>query len=248
MIRWFIGQYQVEMKQAAVQEIEAFEHFNAFFTRALKADARPLDENTQAITSPVDGRISQIGRIDHATMLQAKGRSYTLTELLAGDIARVEQFKGGSFATIYLSPKDYHRIHMPVSGQLTQMTQVPGRLFSVNPATVRAVPRLFARNERVICYFDTVLGPMALILVGALFVGSMETVWHGQITPPHGGQLCYWKYENQDRTLYKGVEMGRFNMGSTVILLFPENRVQWSEQIAADDSVRMGQYLAGLVS
>ena len=242
--RWFIRQFGIDLSEAQIQDVEQFKHFNAFFTRELKPEARPIDKSTGSIISPVDGTISQLGTIEQNRLFQAKGRSYTLEQLLANDEAWVNEFQNGEFATIYLSPRDYHRIHMPVNGKLLKMTHVPGRLFSVNPATTRTVNGLFARNERVVCYFETELGPMAVILVGAIFVASMETVWHGTVSPPHGHTLKSYQYEEDDIQLKIGDELGRFNMGSTVILLFAKNRMQWRPEFSADTTVQMGRRLA----
>ncbi len=241
VIRRFIKFYGVDMSIAQSSDISHYASFNQFFTRALKSNARPLANNAE-IVSPVDGEISQIGQIQNGSLLQAKGRYFQLNDLLAGH--KVDLFKQALFTTLYLSPKDYHRIHMPMTGQVTDMVYVPGRLFSVNQRTARVVPNLFARNERVICFFDTKLGPMALILVGALFVGSMETVWAGTVAP--SSQVKHWHYENGP-ILERGVEMGRFNMGSTVILLLDANRLQWLRELKAHNQVLMGQALAHLV-
>lgn len=256
-IRWFIRQYQVDMSQANNEDINHYANFNEFFTRPLKPDARPIDPDLNTVVCPVDGRISQLGKIDKGRIFQAKGHSYSLSELLGGAAEQANQFVNGMFVTIYLSPRDYHRIHMPMAGHLLAMSHIPGRLFSVNAATTRAVPRLFARNERVISYFYTTIGCMAMVLVGALFVGSMETVWHGVVTPPHGGRaIKHWQYQSMDPSLDKekeatvqlgkGDEMGRFNMGSTVILLFEENTVQWQSQLQTAPSVRLGQTIASI--
>jgi len=256
-IRWFIKHYQVDMSLAQCEDPTAFRHFNDFFTRQLKSEARPLCSNPHGIACPVDGTISQIGQIKNHAVFQAKGRHFTLNELLAGQSAWVDKFVDGSFATLYLSPKDYHRIHMPLDGTLRQMTYIPGKLFSVNAATARAVPRLFARNERVACFFDTAVGPMAVILVGALFVGSMETIWHGVVTPPHGKSISHWYYNQRDQQgsgadaghqhcvhLEKGAELGRFNMGSTVVLLFGPKATQWNDTLQHDSTIQMGIELA----
>ena len=243
-IKWFVKQYDVDMSEAVQQDPTSFDCFNDFFTRSLLPDARPLCTGENTVACPVDGYVSQAGNIEKGRIFQAKGQAYTVEELLAGDKENIQHFEGGSFATLYLSPKNYHRIHMPVGGTLTQMSYVPGRLFSVNPATARTIPRLFARNERVITYFETAAGPMAMVLVGAIFVGSMETVWHGVVTPPHGQNLQHWNYANitpQERK--KGDEMGRFNMGSTVILLFPKNTIEW-EQLEPGKPIVMGQQIA----
>lgn len=245
--RWFIHQYRVDMSEAAQPDINQYECFNAFFTRELKPNAREINQQPGAIISPVDGTISQMGVINDQQIFQAKGREFSLTTLLGGNEQWANQFSGGQFATLYLSPKDYHRIHMPISGNLQAMTYIPGRLFSVNPATTRAVPNLFARNERVVCLFQNdELGPFIMVLVGALFVGSMETIWHGVITPPHGAKLHIWEYDKNsefETALAKNAEMGRFNMGSTVILLFPAKTSQWLNKLESGQKIKMGQQL-----
>ena len=245
--RWFAHHFQVDMSLAQEPDLHTYASFNAFFTRALRPDARPVVAETKAAACPVDGRVSQAGEIQQGRIFQAKGRDYSLAQLLGGDNEWTERFRNGNFATIYLSPRDYHRIHMPLTGTLKAMTHVPGRLFSVNPATTRAVPGLFARNERVIAYFDTAAGPMALILVGAIFVASIETVWAGEVTPPAGKSVQHWHYQGSDAiTLEKGEEMGRFNMGSTVIVLFGPQAAHWAAEIQPDTPVQMGQLLANL--
>ena len=245
-IRWFMGAFRISLDEAEYPSPEGYRHFNAFFTRALQPGARPLDPDPNALLSPVDGTISQLGDIDGERIFQAKGRSYTAAELL-GDPELAHPFAGGSFCTIYLAPYNYHRIHMPLAGRLREWLLVPGRLFSVNPATARAMPRLFARNERVVTMFDTAAGPMALVLVGALNVGSMETVWAGQITPPHiRSGLGRWSPARPVQ-LDRGEEMGRFNMGSTVILLLPPGALRWRDAVGAASTVRMGQALGQLL-
>lgn len=243
MIKMIIKQYQVDMSLAQQQDINAFVHFNAFFTRALRPEVRPLAASE--LLSPVDGKISQIGKIQAGRIIQAKGQDFTVAELLGNDVLMAEQFANGQFATIYLSPRDYHRIHMPCTGRLQHMRYLPGKLFSVNPRTVRAVPRVFARNERLVTIFDTDFGPMAVILVGAIFVGSMQTIWHdGEITPPYGKQIRDWQYQTDNIQLTKGAEMGRFNMGSTVVILLPEGAPAWLQALSADDVVQMGEAMA----
>ncbi len=243
LIRRFIKQYRVDMSIAESQQARDYSSFNQFFTRALKPAARPLSE--AQIISPVDAQISQIGQIENGSLLQAKGRYFELNELLGGSNKMVNLFQQGLFTTLYLSPKDYHRIHMPATGQLTDMVYVPGRLFSVNQRTSRVVPNLFARNERVICLFETEFGPMALILVGALFVGSIETVWAGTVTPNRCSEIEHWSYsEATAPILQRGAEMGRFNMGSTVIILLDANRLTWLPKLTTSSSVLMGQGLA----
>lgn len=245
-IRWFMGAFQVSLDEAEAELPEAYRHFNAFFTRALKPGARTLDPDPQTLLSPVDGTVSQLGTIEGERIFQAKGRHYTATELLA-DAELAHAFAGGQFCTIYLAPYNYHRIHMPMAGLLREWLLVPGRLFSVNPATARAMPRLFARNERVVTLFETASGPMALVLVGALNVGSMETVWAGQITPPHiRSGLGRWS-PSRRVTLERGAEMGRFNMGSTVVLLMPPGTLEWNSTLLPGSAVRMGQGIGTLL-
>jgi phosphatidylserine decarboxylase len=251
LIRWFARQYQVDMSLAVNEDLTSYENFNEFFTRPLKSEVRPVCSDPDCVACPVDGAVSQAGVIDNESMIQAKGHYYSLAQLLASQTEWVDKFRNGGFATIYLSPRDYHRIHMPIDGELKQMTYVPGKLFSVSPATTREIPELFARNERVLCLFDTAFGPLAVILVGAMIVGGIETVWHGTITPPHGKRLSHWRYSQPDNatdsrrvTLKKGDELGRFNMGSTVILLFGENRIQWESVVTADAPVVMGKKIA----
>ncbi|NRH27921.1 archaetidylserine decarboxylase [Pseudomonas sp. MS19] len=246
LIGWFIKQYNVDMSEAQIEDPTAFEHFNAFFTRALKADARPLDATPNAVLCPADGAISQLGKIEHGRIFQAKGHSFSVTELLGGDTEIAKPFMGGDFATVYLSPKDYHRVHMPLAGTLTKMVYVPGRLFSVNQTTAENVPELFARNERVVCLFDTERGPMAVVLVGAMIVASVETVWAGLVTPPKR-ELKTFNYDEAARapvSLATGAEMGRFKLGSTAVVLFGPQVVEWDQQLNAGSEVRMGQLLA----
>jgi phosphatidylserine decarboxylase len=220
VIRWFVRRYGVNMAEAAQSDIDSYPTFNEFFTRALKPGVRPLAD--AALICPVDGAISQFGAIAGDQIYQAKGHSYSTTALVGGDAALAARFQDGDFATLYLSPKDYHRIHMPCDGRLTRMIHVPGALFSVNPTTARGVPGLFARNERVVCVFESARGPFVLALVGATIVGSMATVWHGVVNPPRVGTLREWRYDDQAIALRQGEEMGRFLLGSTVVLLFPK--------------------------
>lgn len=245
LIGWFAKQYQVNMSEAQVEDLSAFAHFNDFFTRALKEGARPLDGTPNAVLCPADGAVSQLGKIEQGRVFQAKGHSYSVIELLGGDSQRAAAFMGGDFATIYLSPKDYHRVHMPLTGTLREMVYVPGRLFSVNQTTAENVPELFARNERVVCLFDTERGPMAVVLVGAMIVASIETVWAGLVTPPKR-TLKTFNYDEAARapiSLDKGAEMGRFKLGSTAIVLFGPDQVQWAETLTANSPVQMGQRL-----
>ena len=243
-IRRFIARYGVNMAEAAAPDPAVYASFNDFFTRALKLGARPM-ANADLIC-PVDGAISQFGAIDGERIFQAKGHSYTATALLGGDSALAAHFHGGHFATLYLAPKDYHRIHMPCAGRLLRMIHVPGALFSVNPATARGVPGLFARNERVVCVFDGEgeRGPFVSVLVGATIVGSMATVWHGVVNPPRPGVLRDWSYADQDIRLAQGAEMGRFLLGSTVVMLFPRGPLKFNATWAPGGAVRMGEAMA----
>ena len=238
--------YGINMQEAEHENRKSYNSVNAFFTRALKSGVREIDTDPEAVVSPVDGTVSEAGPIHDQQIIQAKGREYTVLDLLAGDKALAEQFKDGDFATIYLSPKDYHRIHMPCDGSLQSMRHVPGRLFSVNPRTTRSVPRLFARNERVINVFETEFGPMVLIMVGAIFVSSMETVWHGEVNTTRKGNVREWQYDGSLK-LAKGDEMGRFNMGSTVILLYPNGAVEQNSVMEPTQTLRLGQRIADLV-
>ena len=242
IIRWFVGRYGVNMAEAAEPDIAAYPRFNDFFTRALKPGARPLA--AAEWVCPVDGAISQFGRIDGGRIFQAKGHDYTATALLGGDAALAAHFHGGHFATLYLSPKDYHRIHMPRAGRLLRMVHVPGALFSVNPTTARGVPGLFARNERVVCVFDSAQGPWVLVLVGATIVGSMATVWHGVVNPPRPGTVRAWDYNDQAIDLPQGAEMGRFLLGSTVVMLMPAGALQFNPDWAPGGAIRMGEVMA----
>ena len=235
----FVAHYGVDMSEAAEPDITRYASFNDFFTRALRAGARPLADADYVC--PVDGAISQFGAIERDQIFQAKGHHYSTCALLAGDAALAAEFEHGQFATIYLSPKDYHRIHMPCAGRLQRMVYVPGDLFSVNPTTARGVPGLFARNERVVCVFDTARGPFVLVLVGATIVGSMATVWHGVVNPPRPGELKRWDYTNQPVELAKGAEMGRFLLGSTVVLLWPKGTLKFNPEWAPGGAVRMGE-------
>jgi phosphatidylserine decarboxylase len=244
IIRRFIARYGVEMRDAEQPDPLAYPTFNEFFTRALRPLARPLAQ--AELICPVDGAISQFGSIEAGGQIfQAKGHHYSATALLGGDEAQAAMFDGGSFATLYLSPKDYHRIHMPCAGTLKRMVHVPGVLFSVNPTTARGVPGLFARNERVVCVFETAYGPLALVLVGATIVGSMATVWHGVVNPPRPGHLRAWRYdEGATIRLAQGEEMGRFLLGSTVVLLWPAGPWRFNPAWVAGGGVRLGEVMA----
>jgi phosphatidylserine decarboxylase len=241
-IAWFIKRYQVDMQQAADSDIASYASFNAFFTRPLKAGLR---RQAQAqLVCPVDGKISQCGDIQQGSLIQAKQHHYTLAALLAGDSQMQADYQQGRFATIYLSPRDYHRIHMPCAGQLLSMTYVPGSLFSVNPLTAEYVPGLFARNERVICEFQGKTGKFVMILVGATIVGSMATVWHGVVNPPRSGKIQRWDYASQAIQLAQGEEMGRFLLGSTVIVLLPAGAPQWHADWQAGKAVQLGEAMS----
>ena len=239
LIRWFIARYGVDMSEALDPDPASYATFNDFFTRALKPGARPLA--AAELICPVDGAISQFGSIDRDQIFQAKGHHYTTTALVGGDAALAARFEGGLFATLYLSPRDYHRIHMPCDGTLTRMIHVPGDLFSVNPVTARGVPGLFARNERVVCVFESSRGPFVLVLVGATIVGSMATVWHGVVTSPRVRRLREWTYPEGEVRLKQGDEMGRFLLGSTVVLLFPASLHQFHPKWVAGGPVRLGE-------
>ena len=245
VIKIFAKKYNVDMSEAKKENFSDYESFNQFFIRELKDDARKINENPTALCLPADGRVSQIGHIDDERLLQAKGHFFSLSDLLAGDEELVNTFKNGEFATIYLSPRDYHRVHMPCDATLRKMIYVPGDLFSVNPFLAEHVPNLFARNERVICVFDTAFGPMVQILVGATITASMSTVWAGVINPPRTGEIKVWTYQGDNAIkLTKGQEMGAFQLGSTVINLFPANSVTLAEHLEVDVPVRMGEILA----
>ena len=240
LIRWFVGKYGVDMAEAASPDIGSYKSFNDFFTRPLRAGARPLA--AADFVSPVDGAISQFGAIDDHHILQAKGHRFTTTELVGGDSQLAAQFQHGSFANLYLSPRDYHRLHMPCEGRLTRMIYVPGALFSVNPVTARGVPNLFARNERVVCLFDSPEhGPFAMVLVGATIVGSMATVWHGVVNPRRTGKVSEWSYDDRPVVLKKGEEMGRFLLGSTMVMLFRQGAIAFNEEWAPERPVRLGE-------
>ncbi|MGA7799881.1 MAG: archaetidylserine decarboxylase [Gammaproteobacteria bacterium] len=249
LIRWFAHRYRVQMGDAVIAEPTDYPNFNAFFTRPLRPDARPLPSAPAAVASPVDGTVSQLGEIRDGRLFQAKGHDFSLIELLGGDAGRAAPFMGGTFATLYLSPRDYHRIHMPFPGRLLETVHVPGRLFSVAPHTTRTIPNLFARNERVAAIFETPAGPMAVVLVGAIFVACIETVWSGVVTPPRGRRVVVHDHRIQDdgaTQLARGEELGRFNMGSTVILLFGPGQARWESSLQAGSALNMGQPIARL--
>lgn len=244
IIRKIVKSYNVDMSLAADENLDNYPSFNHFFTRELKPHVRPIDPAENAVVSPVDGAVSQLGKIEDGRIFQAKGQDYTLLELLGGDQEWCDKFEDGYFNTIYLSPRDYHRIHTPLDATLKRMTLVPGRLFSVNPGTARTVPRLFSRNERLVNLFETPHGPMAVIFVGAIFVSSMDTVWAGNITPDQRS-ISTQNYTDEVM-LKKGDEMGRFNMGSTVVLLFPKDSIEWEKELKEASTVEMGKKIATL--
>ena len=240
--RWFVQRYGVDLSEAVDSDPVSYRSFNEFFTRPLRAGARPLADAD--FICPVDGAISQFGGIEQDQIFQAKGHRYSTTALVGGDGELASRFADGAFATLYLSPRDYHRIHMPVDGRLRRMIHVPGQLFSVNPATARGVPGLFARNERVVCVFDAEFGSFVLTLVGATIVGSMATVWHGTVNPPRGSQIREWLYDDQQVLLKQGEEMGRFLLGSTVVMLFPRDTLRFNPTWTATRAIRMGEAMA----
>lgn len=243
IISTIIKQYRVNMAEAAEMNLDYYSSFNTFFTRLLRNDVRPISESD--IVSPVDGVVSQVGPVTSGQIVQAKGQEYSVLALLGGDDALTSEFVGGQFATIYLSPKDYHRIHMPATGILRKMRYIPGKLFSVSPRTARAVPDLFARNERVAVTFDTDFGPIVMVLVGAIFVGSMQTIWAGQITPNYGKVIQQWTYDGEQAiTIEKGQEMGRFNMGSTVVMLVGKDVALFNEQVEAEATIQLGNAMS----
>lgn len=243
IISTIIKQYRVNMAEAAEMNLDYYSSFNTFFTRLLRNDVRPISESD--IVSPVDGVVSQVGPVTSGQIVQAKGQEYSVLALLGGDDALTSEFVGGQFATIYLSPKDYHRIHMPATGILRKMRYIPGKLFSVSPRTARAVPDLFARNERVAVTFDTDFGPIVMVLVGAIFVGSMQTIWAGQITPNYGKVIQQWTYDgDQAITIEKGQEMGRFNMGSTVVMLVGKDVALFNDQVEAEATIQLGNAMS----
>jgi phosphatidylserine decarboxylase len=244
LIRSFMRKFDIQLDEAERSSHQQYTSFNDFFTRALKEGARPIDTTAGVIPSPVDGAVSQLGKIEQGQIFQAKGQSYSLTDLLGGDRERARPFMGGEFATLYLSPRDYHRVHMPFTGTLREMVYIPGALFSVNQTTAENVPGLFARNERLVAIFDTESGPVAMVLVGAMIVAAIETVWAGRIAPPPKG-VQVTDYQNpQPVTLNLGDEMGRFLLGSTVILCYPPDTIEWDEELASGSPVQMGKSIA----
>lgn len=248
LIRLFVRAYRVDLREAESAEPDAYPTFNAFFTRRLAADARPLPADADAIVSPVDGRLGAFGAIERGRLFQVKGAAYDVTDLLGGREEWAAAFLAGRYATLYLAPSDYHRVHMPVSGSLRDTLYVPGRLFGVNPASVRAIPRLFTRNERLVTLFDTACGPMAAVLVGAFGVGGIRTVWSGNVTPPHRRQPRHDSFAAGEERVHleRGAELGAFHFGSTVVLLFGPGAVAWNGNLHAGMTLRMGQALGGV--
>jgi phosphatidylserine decarboxylase len=246
-ISWFIKRYKVDMSLAIEEDPLAYENFNAFFTRAIKPELRPIDPSSVSVVCPADGSISQIGKIVEGRIFQAKGQEFSCIELLGGDENIAAEFNDGSFATVYLSPRDYHRVHMPYRGKLRTTVNIPGELFSVNTATANNVPRLFARNERLVAIFDTAIGPMAIVLVGAMIVAGIETVWDGQVAPFTKREIESSVYPYQNILLKKGDEMGRFKLGSTAIILFAKNRVRWNAEYKEGTPTLMGQGLGKIL-
>jgi phosphatidylserine decarboxylase len=246
-INQFVKKYQVDMSEAVNSDPSSYRNFNDFFTRAIRSELRPICEQKNGLACPADGAVSQLGEIEHGTLLQAKGHTYSLTSLLGGDASLSNQFLGGSFATVYLSPKDYHRVHMPLTGKLTKMIHIPGKLFSVNKVTAEQIPSVFARNERTVCIFDTEAGPMAVILVGAMIVASIETTWAGQVTP-FNKNVVTWDYsELNNIEIKKGEEMGRFKLGSTAIVLFGKDAVKWEQSLQAETPTTMGMHFGQII-
>lgn len=245
LIRMFAKQYKVNMSEAQQPNLDSYANFNEFFTRPLNEDARPLAGS--GLLSPADGAISQLGTINDDRVFQAKGHDFSLTELLGGNFERAQPFRDGSFATIYLSPRDYHRVHMPLSGKLTEMIYVPGKLFSVNSVTARNVPSLFARNERLVCIFATNHGPMAVVLVGAMIVAAIETPWAGQVAPRNMRYVTSQSYQGDEVSLARGEEMGRFKLGSTAIVIMPKDTVAWSGNFKEGTPIQMGEQLATFI-
>ncbi len=240
LIRWFVSKYGVDMSEAANPNVASYKTFNDFFTRPLKAGARPLADAD--FICPVDGAVSQFGAIDDHQIVQAKGHRFTTTALVGGDQNLAAKFRHGSFANLYLSPKDYHRLHMPCEGTLVRMIYVPGTLFSVNPVTARGVPNLFARNERLVCLFESPdYGHFVMVLVGATIVGSMATVWHGVVNEKRGGKVSTWDYADRAIVLRKGEEMGRFLLGSTIVLLFEKGKITFNDDWMPERTVRLGE-------
>ena len=248
LITQFIKKFNIDMSEAKHSDPAYFDTFNHFFTRELKTGLRPIVEGDEHLATPVDGCVSQQGPIKEGRIFQAKGHDFSLRELLGGRDDVAAPFDDGIFSTVYLAPKDYHRIHMPITGKLEQMIFIPGDLFSVNPLTAQNVPNLFARNERAVAIFSTAIGPMAMVLVGATIVGSIETVWEGTLKAQKNKEIQYWDYQDQDITLEKGAEMGRFKLGSTIVALFPKDSIEFSDALAPSSVTRLGELFATVKS
>ncbi|WP_305907811.1 archaetidylserine decarboxylase [Methylomarinum sp. Ch1-1] len=248
MVKRFGKRYKVNTKEAISRNLKRYPSFNSFFTRELKPGARPITELECGVASPADGTVSQAGKISDGELIQAKGKNYTVAALLGGEEQRTDNFKEGMFTTIYLSPRDYHRIHMPFNGVLQETVHIPGRLFSFDQATVNAMPNLYAKNERVVSFFDTEAGPMALVMVGSIFSSSIETVWDGIVTPPSYSEIRRWNYPYNPPSAKKGEEIGRFNRGSTVILLFAKGAVEWESTMISGNAVKMGALIGKVIS
>jgi len=244
-IKTFIKKYNVDLTDVADPDFHHYPNFNAFFTRALKPGVRPIAPEPAAITSPVDGNIGQLGMVNSGELIQAKGSTFSLEQFLGDDVERAAPFQGGAYTTLYLGPKDYHRVHMPVSGQLIEMVHIPGQLFSVSPQIIETIPGVFARNERVVTLFTTEFGPMAVVLVGAMLVASIETVWAGVVTPSRYRQITTWDYTAREEsiTLEKGDELGRFKYGSTVVIVLPSEAAAWQENLTIGQAIQVGQSL-----
>jgi phosphatidylserine decarboxylase len=244
-IIWFIKKYQVDLTEAEFPDPKVYKNFNHFFTRRLKSNARPIPTQENVIISPVDGKIYQFGKINNGSIIQAKGRDFSLLELVGGQPELAQPFLQGDFITLYLAPKDYHRVHMPITGILREMIYIPGKLFSVNPVTTENIPNLFARNERVVCMFDTAIGQIVVILVGALIVGSIHTAWAKQIFSIKKKTIQYWRYDNQAEPikLQGGDELGHFQLGSTVIVLLPPVKISWNDKVIAGKAIKMGEIM-----
>ncbi len=250
-IRWLMQLYHIDLSEALQQDPTAYKSLNDFFLRSLQTDKRPIVQPAKAIASPVDGFVSQYGQITQGELIQAKGKHYSLYELLGANTDVTETFNNGAYMTLYLAPENYHWVHMPFNGKLTGMIYVPGKLFSVNQLTLQQVPKVFARNERVISTFDTECGPMAVILVGAMLVGNIHTVWHGDVNPTHSKKIHRWQYPNPKTAsveVARGEAMGHFKMGSTVIVLFSENTVKWNSQLQTDQAIKFGEQIGEVLT
>lgn len=247
LINWFCNRYQIDLSQALEPNIDKYATFNDFFTRRLKANARPLPADPKIIISPIDGTISQIGTLDNQRLIQAKGKHFILQSLLSQNLREYfAAFNNGCFTTLYLSPKDYHRVHIPCAGKLIKTVHIPGRIFSVNPLTANDVDRLYARNERVVAMFETAIGPMAVVFVGAMMVASIKTVWQGIITPPTGKKIRVWEHADQNINFARGDEIGQFQFGSTVIILFPKDVMSWNSELRTENKIQFGQELGSI--